>query len=270
MNKENYRKTGTILDAICQRKIAEIAEIKEETYNQWKIDCGALSTIQSSIFKNALSNCGFAVISEIKKASPSESIIRADVDVEAIAKSYSKNGAAAISVVTDRQFFHGDISWIKLVKNAVSLPVLRKDFILDEKQVYESKIAGADAVLLIAAILNEVRLKSLHELATGLGMEILVEIRSQKELKSALAADAAIIGVNNRNLKNFSIDKDAFVSLVGHIPEDKIVVAESGINSAEDVQFMRAHRADAVLIGTHLMRADDPGKALHQLIGVSL
>jgi len=168
--------------------------------------------------------------------------------------------------VTDKQFFKGQIEWISEVKKAVDLPVIRKDFVIDERQVYESKAAGADAMLLIAAILEESQLKDLYDLCYELGMESLVEVHTLQELEKALRIGAEIIGINNRNLKSFGVDNSTFSSIAQHIPDDKIVVAESGIHSREDLLYMKNANADAVLIGTHFMRATDPGKALAELI----
>lgn len=264
MLKVHYNKTGTILDAICEKKVEEISQITSQQFEAWKVECNKPFS-KSNRLANAITSKTPGIIAEIKKGSPSEGIIRAEVDVEAIAKSYRQNGASAISVVTDKPFFHGDISWIKRIKSATDLPVIRKDFVLDEKQVYESKVAGADAVLLIAAILDEAKLKELYELIYRLGMEALVEIHTEKELQSALNVGAVIIGINNRNLKSFNVDNSTFSALAKSIPEGKIVVAESGIHSREDFLFMKEQGADAVLIGTHFMRAAEPGKALHQL-----
>lgn len=270
MNSRRDIKTGTILDAICEKKREEIEFIPDETYRKWVTQFSSKTLNMSSKFANALTSKEIAVIAEIKKASPSEGIIRENPNPKSIANAYKKNGAAAISVVTDESFFKGQLKWIGEIKNAVPLPVIRKDFILDRKQVYESKSAGADAILLIAAILDESSLKELYDLAYSLGMEVLVEIHNRQELEMALNAGAEIIGINNRNLENFKVGKETFISLAAQIPNDKIVVAESGIHSKEDVLLFKAHGADAVLVGTHLMRDKDPGKALNQLIGTAL
>lgn len=264
MFKAHYNKTGTVLDDICAKKVEEIAAITPQQLEAWKAECGGPFTKRNR-FVSAITSKSPGIIAEIKKGSPSEGIIRAEVDVEAIAKSYQQNGASAISVVTDKTFFYGDISWIKRIKSAADLPVIRKDFVLDEKQVYESKVAGADAVLLIAAILDEAKLQELYALVYKLGIEALVEIHTEKELQVALNIGAEIIGINNRNLKSFNVDNSTFSTLAVTIPDDKIVVAESGIHSREDFLFMKEQGADAVLIGTHFMRAAEPGEALRQL-----
>jgi indole-3-glycerol phosphate synthase len=267
MLKVQFNRTGTILDAICERKVEELVLVSMHQLETWRAEYNKTCP-KSQKFAQALISQKPTVIAEIKKGSPSEGTIRAEVDVEAIAKSYQDNGASAISVVTDKQFFQGDISWIKRIKRSATLPVIRKDFVLDEKQVYESKAAGADALLLIAAILDEEKLSELYSLIYKLGMEALVEIHTQEELQTALNIGAEIIGINNRNLKSFNVDNSTFSSFAKHIPEDKIVVAESGIHSQKDLLFMKEQGADAVLIGTHFMRAPEPGKALAELISV--
>jgi len=259
-----FSKTGTILDAICEKKIEEVSAITSQQFQLWKEQ---VNEVPKAIkFSDAITRKRPGVIAEIKKASPSEGIIRENIDVAGIAKSYKANGASAISVVTDKQFFKGQIEWIAEVKKAVDLPVIRKDFVIDERQVYESKAAGADAMLLIAAILEEQQLKDLYTLCYELGMESLVEVHTLQELEKALRIGAEIIGINNRNLKSFGVDNSTFSSIAQHIPDDKIVVAESGIHSREDLLYMKNANADAVLIGTHFMRAADPGKALAELI----
>jgi len=268
MLKVQYNKTGTILDAICEKKVDEIAEITQAQVDLWKVTYDGQSFGRNSRFAKAITRKVPGIIAEIKKGSPSEGIIRAELDVPFVARSYKTNGASAISIVTDKPFFHGDVSWIKLIKNEISLPIIRKDFILDEKQVYQSKDAGADAVLLITGILEEAKLKALYDLIYSLGMEALVEIHTEEELKKALSIGAEIIGINNRNLKSFDVSTDTFTSLVKLIPDEKIVVAESGIHSQKDLLFMKEHGADAVLIGTHFMKAAEPGKALAELMAV--
>jgi indole-3-glycerol phosphate synthase len=261
-----YSKTGTILDAICEKKVEEIAAITDAGFQAWKDIIKSQPASTGINFSKSITSKKPGIIAEIKKASPSEGVIRKDIGVSGIAASYMKNGASAISVVTDKSFFQGDIAWISTIKKAITLPVIRKDFVLDEKQVYESKAAGADAILLIAAILEESKLKELYTLCYELGMESLVEVHTLAELEKALKIGAEIIGINNRNLKSFGVDNSTFSSIAEHIPNEKIVVAESGIHSREDLLYMKNANADAVLIGTHFMRAPNPGKALAELI----
>ncbi|HXP49442.1 MAG TPA: indole-3-glycerol phosphate synthase TrpC [Bacteroidia bacterium] len=261
-----YSKTGTILDAICEKKIEELSAISPTYFQLWKDKVNSQPINKNTAFSKSITQKKPGIIAEIKKASPSEGVIRQDMDISCITRSYAANGASAISVVTDKQFFQGDIDWIKEVKKATVLPVLRKDFVLDEKQVWESKAVGADAMLLIAAILEESKLRDLYTLCYELGMESLVEVHTTEELEKAMRIGAEIIGINNRNLKSFGVDNSTFSSIANHIPDDKIVVAESGIHSREDLLYMKNANADAVLIGTHFMRAEDPGKALAELI----
>ena len=261
-----YSKTGTILDAICEKKVEELAAISPSYFQLWKDKVNSQPINRNVLFSKSITQKKPGIIAEIKKASPSEGVIRQDMDIGCIARSYTANGASAISVVTDKQFFQGDIDWIKEVKKATVLPVIRKDFVLDEKQVWESKAAGADAMLLIAAILEEAKLRDLYALCYELGMESLVEVHTMEELDKAMRVGAEIIGINNRNLKSFGVDNSTFSSIANHIPDNKIVVAESGVHSREDLLYMKNANADAVLIGTHFMRAEDPGKALSELI----
>ncbi len=261
-----YSKTGTILDTICEKKLEEIAAISPKHFHLWKETVGSMPKNKGLKFSVSIAQKKPGIIAEIKKASPSEGIIKQDIDPTLIARSYEKNGASAISVVTDKSFFQGEVNWITEIKNVSILPVIRKDFIIDEKQVWESKVIGADAMLLIAGILEESKLKDLYQLCYELGMESLVEVHTMQELEKAMNIGAEIIGINNRNLKSFGVDNSTFSSIAEHIPDEKIVVAESGIHSREDLLFMKSANADAVLIGTHFMRASDPGKALLELI----
>ena len=261
-----YSKTGTILDVICEKKLEEITAISPEYFGIWKERAKGMPESKGLKFSMAITQKRPGVIAEIKKASPSEGIIKQEIEAGVIARSYEKNGASAISVVTDKSFFQGEANWIMEVKKASMLPVIRKDFVIDEKQVWESKTIGADAMLLIAGILEESKLKDLYQLCYELGMESLVEVHTMQELEKAMNIGAEIIGINNRNLKSFGVDNSTFSSIAAHIPDEKIVVAESGIHSREDLLFMKNANADAVLIGTHFMRATDPGKALAELI----
>lgn len=261
-----YSKTGTILDTICGKKVEEVSAISPRYFELWKERVSAMPLNDGIKFSTSITQKKPGVIAEIKKASPSEGVICQNIEVACTARSYEKNGASAISVVTDKQFFQGETDWIIEVKKASILPVIRKDFIIDEKQVWESKAIGADAMLLIAGVLEESKLKELYKLCYELGMESLVEVHTMAELEKAMNIGAEIIGINNRNLKSFGVDNYIFSSIAKHIPEDKIVVAESGIHSREDFMFMKQANADAVLIGTHFMRAVDPGKALADLI----
>ena len=223
-----------------------------------------------------------AVIAEIKKASPSKGLLREDFDPSSIAESYARNGAACLSVLTDEQFFQGSVQYLKEARAACDLPVLRKDFMLDEYQVVESRAMGADCILLIVAAfcgrdgLNAgdgeesdpvERMKELETLAQSLGMAVLVEVHNGTELELALQLNTPLIGINNRNLRTFDTRLETTLELLEHIPADRIVVTESGIHGVEDVKLMREHRVDAYLVGEAFMRADDPGLELKILFG---
>ena len=203
-----------------------------------------------------------AVIAEIKKASPSKGVLRADFRPAEIAASYARHGAACLSVLTDEQFFQGSTEYLKQARAACDLPVLRKDFIVDEYQVYQARAMGADAILLIASALSLSQMQAFEGLACNLGMAVLVEVHDDRELDVALQLGTPLIGVNNRNLRTFEVSLQTTLDLLPRIPADRIVVTESGILKAEDVNLMRAHRVNAFLVGEAFMRADDPGAEL--------
>ncbi len=211
------------------------------------------------------------VIAEIKKASPSRGILRADFDPPAIARSYARHGAACLSVLTDEQFFQGELRFVDQVRAAVALPVLRKDFVIDEYQVVEARAAGADAILLIVAALDDVRLRELARCAADLGMAVLVEVHDAAELQRALLLDlgraAPLIGVNNRNLRTFEVTLQTTLDLLVHLGGSRRVVTESGILVPADVARLRAAGVDAFLVGEAFMRAPDPGAELERLFG---
>jgi len=209
------------------------------------------------------------IIAEVKKASPSRGVIRKDFDPLAIARAYERNGAAAISVLTDEKYFDGRLEYLALIKKKTFLPVLRKDFIIDEIQVHESRAAGADALLLIVAALDKDRLKKLLGLTTELGMSALVEVHDRGELERALEADAKIIGINNRDLRTFRTDIRTTLELAPLVPGDRIIVTESGINTREDIEKLKNAGVDAFLVGESLVREEDPGRKLKELMGVT-
>lgn len=206
-----------------------------------------------------------AVIAEVKKASPSRGLLREDFNPGQIAASYEKGGAACLSVLTDVDFFKGADAYLKQARAACSLPVLRKDFIIDPYQVYEARVLGADAVLLIVAALNDAMLLELLQLTGHLGMDALVEVHDAVELERALAIPAPLLGINNRDLRSFETSLDVTLGLLEQIPEDRIVVTESGIHTVEDVALMRAHGVNAFLVGEAFMKAPEPGERLAEL-----
>jgi len=212
---------------------------------------------------------GLAVIAEVKKASPSAGVIRADFDPVTIAGTYEAHGAACISVLTDRQFFQGSLEHLTTVRGAITLPVLRKDFVLDRYQVLEARVAGADCILLIAECLDDCTLRELYFYASELGMESLIEIYDADNLDRVLKLDPALVGINNRNLRTLVTDLGHSISLASRIPEECLLVSESGVHTRADVERLEAAGIRAVLVGETLMRSPDIGKKLHELLGRS-
>ncbi len=206
-----------------------------------------------------------AVIAEVKKASPSKGLIRPDFAPADIARSYAAGGAACLSVLTDRQFFQGALDYLRQARAACALPVLRKDFILDAWQIYEARAAGADAVLLIAACLDDAALAELLAHAHALGMAALLEVHDGAELERALRLAAPLIGINNRNLRTFEVSLHTTLDLRARVPAGRLLVTESGIHTRDDVQTMRAAGVHCFLVGERFMRAADPGRALQEL-----
>ena len=209
------------------------------------------------------------IIAEVKKASPSKGVLKEVFMPGDIARTYEANGAAAVSVVTEEKYFKGRLDYLTTIKHNLKVPILRKDFIFDEYQVYESRAACADAILLIAAILEKEALKGLIELTEGLGMSALVEVHDEKDMEAALGAGARIIGVNNRDLKTFETDMNTTRRLAPFVPEDKILVSESGINTLEDILALRQEGVDAFLIGEALIKEENIGKKLKELRGIA-
>ncbi|MDP2370414.1 indole-3-glycerol phosphate synthase TrpC [Rhodoferax sp.] len=208
-----------------------------------------------------------AVIAEIKKASPSKGVLRADFIPADIAQTYAEHGAACLSVLTDVQFFQGSIDCLKQARASCHLPVLRKDFIVDAYQVYESRACGADCILLIAACLDDAQLADFEGIARNLDMAVLVEVHDGAELQRALKLKTPLLGVNNRNLKTFEVSLDTTLGLLKEVPSDRLLVCESGIHTREDVLRMGAAGVNAFLVGEAFMRASDPGVALASLFG---
>jgi len=206
-----------------------------------------------------------AVIAEIKKASPSKGVLREDFIPADIAQSYAENGAACLSVLTDRQFFQGEPDFLKQARASCDLPVLRKDFMIDPYQVYEARVMGADCILLIAACLSDAQMAELEAVARSLDMAVLVEVHDAQELQRALKLRTPLVGVNNRNLRTFEVSLDTTLGMLQDVPSDKLLVTESGILQREDVQKMRAAGVHAFLVGEAFMRAKDPGEALASL-----
>lgn len=208
-----------------------------------------------------------ALIAECKKASPSKGLLRADYAAAKLAALYAANGAAAISVLTDESFFQGSLQDLTAARIATMLPILRKDFVVDEYQLYEARAAGADAILLIVAALDATRLKDFHALATELGLSVLVEVHDETELETAMQIEPKLIGINNRNLHDFSVDLQTTARLRPRIPNNIAVVAESGLHSRADVECVAAMGVDAILVGEALITAQDVGAKVREMAG---
>jgi indole-3-glycerol phosphate synthase len=252
-----------ILDTIVARKKEEVAALKIRG-----IAVPDLEIPSPRGFIRALTDfAGVAVIAEAKKASPSKGVIRADFDPVAIARSYQAGGAQVLSVLTDVDFFQGSLAYIPAVRAAVALPVLRKDFIIDPLQIREARAYGADAILLIAAILETSQIQEYQALACELGMDALVEVHDEAEVEKAVAAGSRLIGINNRDLRDFSMDLNTTFRLQKMIPAKIPLVSESGIRDHQDMQRLAEHGIRAALVGETLMRAADPAEALRALIG---
>ena len=257
----------TILDEIYKYKLIEVYENKKRIpLNVIKENIKKAFTTRS-LSAALKSDVNISIIAEIKKASPSMGILRENFNPIEIARIYEANGASAISVLTDEKFFHGSLSYLTKVRSTVRLPVLRKDFIVDPYQIYEAREAGADAILLIAALLSKEQLQDFLLLASELEMDCLVEVHSENELKTVLQTNASIIGINNRDLKTFKTDLETTLRLRPLIPSGNIIVSESGIKSRKDIEVLLENGVNAVLVGETLMMSNNiPGK-LHELLG---
>jgi indole-3-glycerol phosphate synthase len=253
-----------ILDTIAARKREEIAVLKRSGIRSPKT---AVALPRG--FRQALLNVSsVAIIAEAKKASPSKGVICADFNPQQIALNYQQGGAHALSVLTDVDFFQGSIDYIPLVRSTVELPVLRKDFILDPIQIEEAAVYGADAILLIAALLETAQMLDFRQQAEERGMDVLIEVHDEAELEKTLAAEAKLIGINNRNLKDFSMDLETTFRLLKLIPADIPVVSESGISSQADMLRLKEAGVKAALIGESLMRSTEQGKTLRDFLSV--
>jgi indole-3-glycerol phosphate synthase len=255
-----------ILDQIVAAKRQEIAALKKTT---------PLAKLQKAVgdlpptraFRQAINHRPCAVIAEVKRSSPSKGRIREQFDPVQIASIYQAHGAQAVSILTDEQFFEGKGTYLTAIKKSIALPLLRKDFIIDAYQIYETRILGADALLLIVALLEQGQLQEYIQLAEQLGLAPLVEVHDKEELAKALAAGAEIIGINNRDLQTFTTDLKKTLELAPMIPQGKIVVTESGIATRKDIELLMAAGVHCFLIGEALMRATDIGEKLRELLG---
>jgi indole-3-glycerol phosphate synthase len=255
-----------ILKRIVEAKRKEVAALKEMTpLAQLENAIGNLLPVRD--FRGAISNARCSIIAEVKRSSPSKGRIREEFDPVQIATLYQDNGAQAVSVLTDEAFFDGKGAYLSGIKKSVYLPLLRKDFIIDSYQIYETRFLGGDALLLIAGLLEQGQLQEYIDLSETLGLAPLVEVHTREELDKALAAGAGIIGINNRDLKTFSTDIKTTLELAPFIPRDRIVVTESGINTREDIEQLMEAGIHCFLIGEALMRAEDIGGKLRELMG---
>lgn len=257
----------TILDKITATKREEIAQAKTARPETEVRRAAAAASAPRDFFAALSAGPPIRLIAEVKKASPSKGVIRADFDPVEIAKIYAHHGASCLSVLTDVQYFQGSLEYLQAVRAAVALPILRKDFILDPYQVYEARAAGADAVLLIAECLDDCGLRSLHNLILELGMTPLVELYEPTNLPRVLEAGAKLIGVNNRNLHTFEVDLEHSIRLHKQVPPDCVFVSESGIRSRADVERLEAAGVEAILVGESLMRQPEIGAAVDALLG---
>ncbi len=260
-----HANTGTVLDRILEARRAEV-DHRKHVLPETALKYGVKAAPPVRNFAAALSRDAINILAELKPASPSRGIIRDPFDAPALGKALSEAGAAALSVLTEGEFFRGSLKNLRDARKEIVLPVLRKDFIFDPWQVWESRANDADSFLLIVAALADEQLRELIALGRELGMEPLVEVHTREELDRALPAGARIIGVNNRDLKTLTVRMETSFELIEHIPEECIAVAESGLRSHDDLQKLRAAGFDAFLIGEHLMLSPDPGAALRALL----
>jgi indole-3-glycerol phosphate synthase len=258
-----------VLKRILARKVEEIRERAERVslreLSRRAVDCPAPRGFENAL-RDTMATGRAAVIAEIKKASPSRGVLREVFDPAEIARSYEAGGAACLSVLTDHDFFLGHEDFLIAARSACALPVLRKDFTIDPYQVYEARVLGADAILLIVAALGDPLLHELYALATELDLDVLVEVHDADELERALQLPAPLIGINNRNLRTFDVSLDTTLSLRDRVPDDRVLVTESGILTRADVETMRAADVHAFLVGEAFMRVADPGTGLRELI----
>jgi indole-3-glycerol phosphate synthase len=260
--------TPDVLKKILARKAEEVTERQARLpLNELKARLGDAAPLRDFVgaIRRKLAAGESAVIAEVKKASPSQGVIRADFDPSAIAESYERGGAACLSVLTDIDFFQGSDGYLQQARNACALPVLRKDFMIDPYQVYEARAIGADCILLIVAALSDTQMAELAGVADELGMAVLVESHDGRELERALRLTTPLIGINNRDLRTFKQSLNTTIDLLPRIPADRIVVTESGIHTPQDVALMRRHEVNTFLVGEAFMRAADPGSKLAEL-----
>ena len=256
-----------ILDKIITAKKEEVAHLKR-TMPLSELKKATRDLPSPRDFRDAISGKPCSIIAEVKRRSPSKGVLREDFDHVKIASLYEENGATAISVLTDTEFFGGDKSYLANIKETVQIPLLRKDFIIDPYQIYETRRLNGDALLLIAGILEEEQLTEYIRLTESLGLSALVEVHSMEDLDKALFAEASIIGINNRNLKKFSTDLKTSLDIAPHIPADNIIISESGIHTRDDIELLMNAGIHTFLIGETLMKSENIALKLKELLGI--
>lgn len=260
----HFIKTNTVLDKILARKVEELAERQQIVSLEEMMEASIETPYGVCDMMSALRKDTVALIAEVKRASPSKGIMVQDFAPVMIASTYNQNGASAISVLTDEDFFMGHLDYLTAVRESVTIPVLRKDFVIDPYQVYAGRVAGADAILLIVAALSGSQLEELYEVVTGLDMTALVEVHNEVEMERALNLGAKLIGINNRDLKTFTVDLETTSRLADMVSDDVLLVAESGIRHADDVKHMGELGAHAVLVGESLVKSVDMVQAVRE------
>lgn len=257
-----------ILDEIAKKTVKRVEEAKKNvSLEEIKKRAEEMNCHTGFPFEEELAKPGISFICEVKKASPSKGLIAPDFDYLSIAEEYEKAGAGAISVLTEPDYFLGSVQYLKEIAEKVSIPVLRKDFTIDEYMIYEAKLTGADVILLIVSLLTEERLRDYIQICDKLGLSALVEAHDEKEIECAVRAGARVIGVNNRNLKDFTVDIQNGIKLRKKVPEEISFVAESGIKTREDIRILQESDVNAVLIGETLMKSADKKKMIKELKG---
>lgn len=256
----------TILGTIVARKREEVAE-RQQRIGLHDLEQQAKTASAIRPFAQALTRTRPAVIAEIKKASPSKGVIRENFQPAEIALQYQRAGAACLSVLTDMDFFQGNDHYLRAARTACQLPILRKDFMIDPYQIVESRVLGADCILLIAACLSDAQMKELHDVAVAQKMDVLIEVHDRAELERALQLPTRLIGINNRNLKNFKVSLNVTLGLRQYVPTDRLLITESGISKPTDVDLMLANGIEHFLVGESMMRAERPDLAFTELFG---
>jgi len=260
--------TPDILKQILTRKIEEVSNRKQriavEGLQEMIVDVESPRGFATALQHHTNAQKP-AIIAEIKKASPSQGVIREDFKPLEIAQDYALNGATCLSILTDKDFFQGSEAYLQMVRQSCPLPVLRKDFMIDVYQIYESRALGADCILLIVAALDDKQMHTLADTATELGMDVLVETHNEAELKRALTLDTPLIGINNRNLRTFETSLQTTISLKAMIPDDRLIITESGIHTPDDVALMQSQDINGFLVGEAFMRAESPGHKMREL-----